>query len=110
MFNAQNFALAPRAGFASRIDEKTVLRFGYARFLTPYELNIGLAPVSGYETVGFLEPPFLGMTGFQNTAGLLQGVPQQTISNPYPANNPLLPILGKGFVKNLGRGGQPLLW
>jgi hypothetical protein len=110
MWNPIKLALAPRAGIAYRINDTTVLRAGYARFLTPYELNIGLAPVSGYETVGFLEPPFLGMTGFQNTAGLLQGVPQQTISNPYPANNPLLPILGKGFGTNLGRGGQPLLW
>src|SRR5262249_15971034 len=65
---------------------------------------------SGYETVGFLEPPFLGITGFQNTAPPLQGVPQQTISDPYPKNNPLLPILGKGFGTNLGRGGQSLLW
>jgi hypothetical protein len=110
MWDAQKFALAPRAGLAYRIDDKTVARFGYARYLTPYELNINLAPVSGYETVGFLEPPFLGLTGFQNTAGLLQGVPQQTITNPFPANNPLLPILGKGFGTNLGRGGQDLLW
>ena len=110
MWNPSKLALAPRAGIAYRINDTTVLRFGYARFLTPYEFNIGLAPVSGYETVGFLEPPFLGMTGVQNTAPLLQGVPQQTISNPFPANNPLLPILGKGFGTNLGRGGQSLLW
>jgi hypothetical protein len=110
MWDPQKLALAPRAGLAFRINDMTVLRAGYARFLIPYEMNIGLAPVSGYETVGFLEPPFLGITGFQNTASLLQGVPQQTISNPYPANNPLLPILGKGYGTNLGRGGQALLW
>jgi len=110
MWDPQKFALAPRAGIAFRIDDKTSIRAGYARFLVPYELNINLAPVSGYETVGFLEPPFLGMTGYQNTAPLLQGVPQQTITNPYPANNPLLPILGKGYGTNLGRGGQALLW
>jgi len=110
MWDPQKFALAPRAGIAFRIDDKTAIRAGYARFLVPYELNINLAPVSGYETVGFLEPPFLGMTGYQNTAPLLQGVPQQTITNPYPANNPLLPILGKGYGTNLGRGGQALLW
>jgi hypothetical protein len=109
-WDPQHFALAPRAGIAYRLDDKTALRFGYARFLTPYELQIDLAPVSGYETVGFLEPPFLGMTGYQNTAPLLQGVPQQTISNPFPASNPLLPILGKGYGTNLGRGGQSLLW
>ena len=38
-------------------------------------------------------------------------MPQETINNPYPTNsNPLLPILGKGYGGNLGRGGQPLLW
>src|SRR5579872_4349720 len=110
MFNAEKLALQPRVGLAYRIDDKTALRVGYARYLTPYEMNIDLAPVPGYETVGFLEPPFLGITGNQFTAPLLQGVPQETISNPFPASNPLLPILGKGFGTNLGRGGQALLW
>ena len=74
-------------------------------------MNIALAPVSGYETVGFLEPPFLGETGYQNTLAPHDGVPQETISNPYPASsNPLLPILGTGYGGNLGRGGQSLLW
>lgn len=111
MFDPQKFALQPRAGLAYRVDDKTAFRFGYARYLIPYEMNIALAPVSGYETVGFLEPPFLGMTGYQNTLDLHQGVPQETISNPYPTtSNPLLPILGKGYGGNLGRGGQSLLW
>jgi hypothetical protein len=109
-FDAQKLALQPRVGLAYRIDDKTAFRFGYARYLTPYEMNIALAPVSGYETVGFLEPPFLGMTGYQNTLAPLQGVPQETINNPYPASNPLLPILGKAYGGNLGRGGQALLW
>ena len=106
MWDPQKLALAPRAGIAFRIDDKTALRFGYARYLTPYEMNIDLAPVSGYETVGFLEPPFLGMTGLPEYCRLLQGVPQQTISDPYPGNNPLLPDSGQGLGTNLGRGGQ----
>ena len=110
MWNPQIYALQPRAGLAFRIDDKTALRVGYARYATPYEMNIDLAPVPGYETVGFLEPPFLGFTGTQNTAPLLQGVPQQTISNPFPSSNPLLPIVGKGYGTSLGRGGQSLLW
>jgi len=110
-FDPQKLALQPRVGLAYRINDKTAFRFGYARYLIPYEMNIALAPVSGYETVGFLEPPFLGETGYQNTLAPHDGVPQQTISNPYPAStNPLLPILGTGFGGNLGRGGQPLLW
>jgi hypothetical protein len=111
MFDPQKLALQPRVGLAYRVDDKTAIRFGYARYLSPYEMNIALAPVSGYETVGFLEPPFLGMTGYQNTLAPHQGVPQETINDPYPAaSNPLLPILGKGYGGNLGRGGQPLLW
>ena len=111
MWDPQKLALAPRAGLAYRINDLTVFRFGYARYLVPYELNIDQAPVSGYESVGFLEPPFLGLTGFQNTTGLIQGIPQQTINDPYPTgSNPLLPILGKAYGTNLGRGGQPLLW
>ena len=111
MFNPQKLALQPRVGLAYRIDDKTAFRFGYARYLTPYEMQISLAPVSGYETVGFLEPPFLGETGYQYTLGPHQGVPQQTISDPYPASsNPLLPILGTQYGGNLGRGGEALLW
>ena len=111
MFNAQKLALQPRVGAAYRLNDKTALRFGYARYLTPYEMQISLAPVSGYETVGFLEPPFLGMTGYQNTLAPLNGVPQETINNPYPSStNPLLPILGTQYGGNLGRGGQSLLW
>ena len=110
-FDPQKLALQPRVGLAYRINDRTAFRFGYARYLIPYEMNIALAPVSGYETVGFLEPPFLGETGYQNTLAPHDGVPQETISNPYPAtSNPLLPILGTGFGGNLGRGGQPLLW
>jgi hypothetical protein len=50
------------------------------------------------------------MKGYQNAQGLLEGVPQQTFSNPFPSTNPLLPIIGKGYGTNLGRGGAPLLW
>ena len=110
-FDPQKLALQPRVGMAYRINDKTAFRFGYARYLTPYEMNIALAPVSGYETVGFLEPPFLGETGYQYTLAPHSGVPQETISNPYPASsNPLLPILGTAYGSNLGRGGESLLW
>jgi hypothetical protein len=97
-------------GVAIRINDLTALRFGYARYYTPTEMNIDQAPVSGFETVSFLEPPFFGVKGYQNTQGLLQGVPQQTISNPFPANNPLVPINGRAQGGSVGRGGAPLLW
>ena len=36
---------------------------------------------------------------------LLNGKPQETLSNPYPASNPLIPIPGKSAGTNVGRGG-----
>jgi hypothetical protein len=83
---------------------------GYARYDKHTEYQLDEAPVSGFETVSFLEPPYFGVKGYQNTTGLLQGVPQQTFSNPYPPSNPLIPISGKAAGSNVGRGGAPLLW
>jgi hypothetical protein len=114
MWNAPKLALAPRAGFAFKIDDKTALRFGYARYVTPTEYNFTAAPISGFEDINFLEPPFFGMTGYQNVAPLASGVPQATLSNPFPSTNPLLPnfgpVAGKALGTNIGRGGEPLLW
>jgi hypothetical protein len=111
MWDPQKLALAPRIGAAIRINDRTALRVGYARYFTPTEYNLDQAPVSGFETVSFLEPPYFGVKGYQNTQGLLQGVPQQTISNPFPSTtNPLVPIAGKAAGGSVGRGGAPLLW
>jgi len=110
MWNPPALALAPRAGLALRINDKTALRLGYARFPIPTEFNFSAGPIPGFEAINFLEPPFFGMTGYQFTAPLLQGVPQQTISNPYPASNPLVPIIGRAAGPDVGRGGVNLLW
>jgi len=110
MWNAPKLALQPRFGAAYRLNDKTALRFGYALYTVPTEYNFTPAPVSGFEDVNFLEPPFFGMTGYQNTAPLLNGRPQQTFTNPFPASNPLISIPGKAQGTNVGRGGSPLLW
>ncbi|MCC6369126.1 MAG: carboxypeptidase regulatory-like domain-containing protein [Bryobacterales bacterium] len=110
MWDPQKLALAPRLGAAIRIDDKTALRVGYARYLLPYEMLLSQAPVSGFETVSFLEPPFFGMKSYQNTAPLVEGVPQQTISNPFPGGvNPLIAPNGKAAGTTVGRGGIALL-
>jgi hypothetical protein len=114
MWNPPALALAPRAGLAFRINNDTALRAGYARYVVPSEYNFTSAPVAGFEDINFLEPPFFGMTGYQFAAPLLNGVPQETISNPFPASNPLLPnfgpVNGKALGTNVGRGGENLLW
>ena len=110
MWNAPKLNLQPRFGVAYRLSDKTALRFGYAMYTIPTEYNFTAAPFSGFEDVNFLEPPFFGMTQYQNTAPLLSGRPQQTIDNPFPANNPLIAPPGKAAGTNVGRGGSPLLW
>lgn len=109
MWNAPKLALQPRAGIAFRLDDKTSIRAGYARYTIPTEFN--LAGFPGFETVSFLEPPYFGVTAYQNTAPLLGGVPQSTFADPFPASNPLLPINGKAAGTNIGRGQNgALLW
>ena len=110
MWNSQLFALEPRFGVAYRVNDKTAIRFGYARYVTPNEYLFTSAPVSGFEDIEFLEPPLFGVTGYQNTAQLQNGKPLATLSNPYPASSPLAPITGKTLGTSTGRGGSPLLW
>ncbi len=109
MWNPQLFALQPRFGVAYRVNDKTAVRFGYARYVTPTEYLFTSAPVSGFEDIEFLEPPLFGVTGYQYTAALQNGIPSATLSNPFPASSPLAPI-GKYQGTNTGRGGSPLLW
>lgn len=122
MWDAPKLALAPRVGIAYRIDNKDVLRGGYARYVIPTEMNFTQAPVSGFEDINFLEPPYFGMTGYQYALGLNTGVPQSILSDPFPnttttasngapvTENPLVPVLGTSFGSNVGRGGENLLW
>ena len=110
MWHAQNLAYEPRFGVAYRLNDKTSLRFGYALYFTPTEYLFTSTPVSGFEDIEFLEPPFFGVTGYQYAASLQNGVPQENLSNPYPASSPLVPIAGRSAGSNVGRGGSPLVW
>jgi len=99
-----------RAGIAYRINDKTSLRAGYALYFTPTEYLFTAAPVQGFEDIEFLEPPLFGVTGYQYAAPLQNGRPQETLSDPYPATSPLVPIAGRAGGSNTGRGGSPLIW
>jgi hypothetical protein len=112
MWNAQKLALAPRFGIAYRLNDKTDIRFGYARYVQPIELDFTHAPLAGFEDINILEPPFYGESANQSTLPLLNGVPQQTFSDPFPAgSNPLIPIQGTAGGAATGRGSTAgLLW
>jgi len=111
MWRAPKIALMPRAGLALRLDDRSSLRFGYARYVIPTEYNFSPSPFAGFEALNFLEPPYLGFDATQFVAPVLQGIPQARISDPFPAAaNPLVPPRGKGFGRYLGLGGENLAW
>ena len=89
MWDAQRLVLLPRAGVAIRLSDKGSLRIGFARFRTPSVLQrdsdvLGSTPVPGF---GANTP----------VAPNLEGVPQQRLSDPFPASvNPVVPPVGKG--------------
>jgi hypothetical protein len=110
-WNRQWDNFMPRLGFAYRLGNSTAIRFGYARYSTPAEYVFIDAPFTGFEALNYLEPAYMGFDATQSVQGLLNGVPQATLSNPYPVEkNPPIPPRGKGFGAALGLGGSPVLW
>ena len=76
--------LLPRAGFAFRVNDRTAIRAGYARYLTPASIQVAI--------IG--ELPYPGYSGRTNVAPVIEGKPQAYWSDPFPASNPLIPVLG----------------
>jgi hypothetical protein len=70
------FLFEPRVGVAWKINDKTALRAGWARFIIPATLTdslniLGSVPYPGYSATSTVIAP-------------LQGIPQATLSNPFP--------------------------
>ena len=99
--------LLPRVGIAYRINDRTSLRIGYARYAiqpsVDFEGGLNLndnTPYPGYGQDSFPLP-------------LLEGVPQARLSDPFPnAANPLVPIVEKslGRYTELGSTGTSIIW
>ena len=87
----------PRLGAAFRLDDKSVVRAGYARFLMPIT-NVR-------DTLGDFVNQYTGYAQTTTTLGLANGVPQQTLANPYPANNPVIEPYGQDYGRYTGLGG-----
>jgi hypothetical protein len=88
-------SISPRVGFAYRLNDKTSIRAGYGRYYTPWE------QVNSYGMEG------ANYYGFSVTSGApnaILGVPQMSLSNPFPASNPLTQATGKSLGANTGLG------
>ena len=99
--NAQS-SFGPRIGLAYRLNNKSVVRVGYARFITPLVLTGGTGSSMTGDATGSLS--YDGYSATSTTAPVLAGIPQAVISNPFNAANPLIPAVGNslGTYTNLG--------
>jgi hypothetical protein len=94
-WNAQKNLFLPRFGLAYRLDNKTALRFGYARYVVPGSLTDGL------DILGSVFYP--GFDATTTAIGAINGVPQQRLSNPFPGG--LVQAAGKNFGTYTNLGG-----
>jgi len=95
LYRAPKANFLPRAGMALRLNDRTAVRIGYARYAMPIMSVLGYAwrlPASDAFSISSTGP------------ALLQGVPRGVLSDPFPASNPLVMPLGKstGRYTNLG--------
>jgi hypothetical protein len=97
-WNAPGSLFMPRVGLAYRVNDKTAVRFGYARYLVPASLTDGL------DILGSIQYPGFDAT----TAGLplLAGVPQSRLRDPFPGG--LVPVTGKSFGRYTNLGGNAI--
>jgi hypothetical protein len=87
--------IMPRLGLAWRLDERTAIRAGYGRFVTPTELAN-----SERDTLGEID--LAAYSPITNVLPTLNGVPQAFFADPFPQG--LTPAYGKqyGTYTNLG--------
>jgi hypothetical protein len=88
-------AIMPRIGLAWRLDEKTALRAGYGRFVTPTELAN-----SERDTLGEID--LAAFNPATTVLGSVNGVPRAYLADPFPQG--LTPPYGKSYGRyaNLG--------
>jgi hypothetical protein len=112
IWKTQKFVFMPRVGMALRIDDKTALRAGWARFVAPSEYNfVNQNMYSGSGNMSFLEPPYMGFDSQQAPLALAQGIPRANFADPYPtAINPLQTPLGKAYGRYFGLGVDNIVY
>ncbi|HWB82810.1 MAG TPA: carboxypeptidase regulatory-like domain-containing protein [Bryobacteraceae bacterium] len=93
-WDSPKFLFEPRLGMALRINSETALRAGWARYIIPAGLTDGLNILGSV--------PYPGYDATSTAVGLLEGVPQQTLSNPFPGG--LVPPTGKDYGRYTSLG------
>jgi hypothetical protein len=94
--------LEPRIGMALRLNDKTAIRAGWARYIVPATLTNGF----GSTLLGSVD--YSGFSAITNSIAAIQGVPQATLSNPFPTG--LVPAAGKTSGTYTNMGTTTALW
>jgi hypothetical protein len=91
--------LSPRIGAAYRINDKTSIRAGYGRYVTPWT-NANQNLNTGGTGANLLEALVPGSFSYYTGAyPAVQGVPVMNLKDPFPAAYPIVPT----YQKTLGR-------
>jgi hypothetical protein len=100
----EKITVQPRLGGAFRLSDKSVIRFGWGRYVSPSSrirdpLGDFVNQYAGFSTV--TPAPSLAVVAGNGQTGV---VPRATLSNPYPAGFPIQQPLGQslGRYTNLG--------
>lgn len=100
----EKITVQPRLGGAFRLSDKSVVRFGWGRYVSPSSrirdpLGDFVNQYAGFSTV--TPAPSLAVVAGNGQTGV---VPRATLSNPYPAGFPIQQPLGQslGRYTNLG--------
>jgi hypothetical protein len=108
-WNAQKNIILPRVGVAIRLNDRTALRIGYARYAAP--------PIQGRDATGshsyvdvLGSTPYPGFTATTNPLTDLEGIPRARLGDPFPSaganSNQLIEPRGKeaGIYSVVGTG------
>jgi hypothetical protein len=95
----------PRVGLNYRLPDESVIRFGYARYMMPTQAL--------RDTLGAYVDQYSGYAQTTNVLGLRAGVPQATLSNPFPASgsnrNPVIEPYAQRYGRYTNLGGTAQL-
>lgn len=100
-YDTQNNVFLPRVGAAVRVNDKTALNIGYARYAVP--TITGQGTTSANTLAACVWCP--GFSQTSNPLPMVEGRPQAYLANPFPAgSNPLQLPIGKslGVYTNVG--------
>jgi hypothetical protein len=91
----------PRVGVNYKLDDNSVLRFAYARFMLPTS--------DVRDTLGDFVNQYSGYAQTTTTLPVNNGAPQQTLADPFPANNPVIEPYAQAYGRYTNLGGTAIL-